>query len=316
MGYRLAELLVLLALAASLSQGMLPDDVQALLGADDDGVIMLQEEEELVVRAAVRLLGKSSGSGSGGGGSGSGSGSGYVEPHPPGDPHGHPAVDYVKHLHHYAHRGGWHHEPQLQKAKEDAARATAYAKLKLKQSKKASLGCPCIGEKYYNNIWNRGPNGEMPVSKGSGSGSGKQSCMMKHPDDPEMCMSDAELTALTKRMIKKYGKLGPNSTWTKQKEAELNQAAREVLIAMKDEHFALIDAKDDIKRMLVEMPDFFHNGKCGCPNWWTEKDAAGLRLKKELAARADAQATKKAARVLYADGQVPPPKVSSSSGSH
>merc|ERR1712072_7596 len=317
---RLAWLLVLSALAVSASQVRLPE-----LGAIDDGIVTMLQDSEVGEGANLRFIhvlqhleaqheeGKRLGESKAASGSGSGSGSGFKIPHPPGDPHGQAPPDYLHLLPHYAKRGGFgsSKEKRLAVAQAAADRARAYVKTKLAEKKKASLGCPCIGEKYYNVVWK--------IGMGNGSGSGMsaahkhRNCMKKHPNEPELCMSEADLRKLTKRMIKKYGKLGPNSSWTKQHEAELNQAARAVLVAMKDEHYALIDAKDDIKRMLKEMPEVFHNGSCGCPATWNEADAARLRLRKEIDTRADAQATKKAASVLYADGQNPPPAVSSPS---
>merc|ERR1712072_1526292 len=86
-------------------------------------------------------------------------------------------------------------------------------------------------------------------------------------------------------MIKKYGKIGPNSSWTKMHEAQKKDAKHKLDVATQKADAAFKVALPDFKRMHEEMPEFFTNGKCPCPSTWTAADSARLAAKKSRTRR-------------------------------
>jgi len=214
---------------------------------------------------------------------GSGYGSGYASGVQPKFP-------YHKHMkenkHAWAIKGGWSkkQEEALKRAKEAHARATEYAKKKENEKKIADLGCPCKGEKYYEYVWNPAfASGAAFASGGAtfGSGASYHSGGSKLPCDPSgnsNCDDDPKHGI--KAMIKKYGKLGPNSSWTKMHEAKKKDAKHKLDVATQKADAAFKVALPDFKRMQQEMPEFFTNGKCPCPSSWTIADSGRLAAKK------------------------------------
>merc|ERR1711934_952346 len=192
---------------------------------------------------------------------GSGYGSGYASGVQPKFP-------YHKHMKEnkpaWAMKGGW--------------------KKKENEKKIADLGCPCKGEKYYEYVWNPAfASGAAFASGGAtfGSGASYHSGGSKLPCDPSgnsNCDNDPKHGI--KAMIKKYGKLGPNSSWTKMHEAKKKDAKHKLDVATQKADAAFKVALPDFKRMQQEMPEFFTNGKCPCPSSWTIADSGRLAAKK------------------------------------
>jgi len=211
----------------------------------------------------------------GGAGSGSGSGSGSK-------PLGPLKKPYHQHMKHnkpiWQAAGGWtvQKESMIAVAKAELARANKFVKKKRGEKEIAELGCPCHGEKYYSNVWNPKKVSAFPqASKGSGSGKKKKGC---NPTDPEQNCDDDPKFGI-KAMLKKYGKLGPQSSWTPTHEKKRQDAKKDLKVAEREAHAAFIVALPEFKRMQQEMPEFFTNGKCKCPSWWTVQDAVRLAAK-------------------------------------
>merc|ERR1711981_225474 len=208
-----------------------------------------------------------------GSGSGSGSGSGLIKKKP--------YENHLKHnLHSWAVDGGWTPamEKKLQAAKQVHAVAAQYAKKKTKREEIAELGCPCQGEKYYKFVWNPTKAAMPAPGPGSGSGSGKKGpgC---DPSGTKDCDDDPRFGI--KAMLKKYGKLGPNSSWVVNgNERKMGRAKGKLKIATIQADAAFKIALPDFRRMQQEMPEFFTNGKCPCPESWTVGDAIALANKK------------------------------------
>merc|ERR1711981_1362857 len=182
-----------------------------------------------------------------GSGSGSGSGSGLIKKKP--------YENHLKHnLHSWAVDGGWTPamEKKLQAAKQVHAVAAQYAKKKLNEKKIAELGCPCQGEKYYKFVWNPTKAAMPAPGPGSGSGSGKKGpgC---DPSGTKDCDDDPRFGI--KAMLKKYGKLGPNSSWVVNgNERKMGRAKGKLKIATIQADAAFKIALPDFKRMQQEMP--------------------------------------------------------------
>jgi len=219
-------------------------------------------------------------------GSGSGSGSGSAAP---------PKVlkkPYHMHMKHnkelWQAKGGWTavKESMISMAKAALKRATEYEKKKKGEKKVADMGCPCHGNKYYQYTWN--PNRGVPslgmrpkpmatTNAGSGSGSGKSKKSGCSPDPKVPCDNSPRYGL--KAMLAKYGKIGPESSWTPAHEKQRGKAKSAVKIAEKDADAAFMTALPTFKKMAEDMPEFFTNGECKCPSWWTHADAAKLSAK-------------------------------------
>jgi len=203
-----------------------------------------------------------------------------------------PKFPYHKHMKEnqvaWAAKGGWNQkqEDALKRAQEAHARATAYAKKKEGEKKIAELGCPCQGEKYYNYVQttsggSAGYGSGAAAKPAYGSGASFQSGGSHPPCDPSgKANCDDHPTQGIKAMIKKYGKIGPNSSWTKMHEAQKKDAKHKLDVATQKADAAFKVALPDFKRMHEEMPEFFTNGKCPCPSTWTAADSARLAAKK------------------------------------
>merc|ERR1711977_397695 len=188
-----------------------------------------------------------------------------------------PYEDHLTHNKHtWASAGGWTaaKEAMVAVAKAELAKAQKYAEKKEHEKKVAELGCPCIGEKYYEDVWN--PKTPEPQATGNATKSGKKKGC--NPTDPtQNCDNDPKFGI--KAMLKKYGKLGPNSSWTKRHEKKKDNAKSDVKVAEAQAHAAFMRALPEFKKMKEEMPEFFTNGKCKCPSTWTIPDAVALALK-------------------------------------
>merc|ERR1711918_165294 len=104
------------------------------------------------------------------------------------------------------------------------------------------MGCPCEGEKYYELVWG-GPAELSSLVAGFGSAAGSaggsadfNSLKDKNKTDDD----DGKVSPATiKKMIKKYGKLGPNSTWKPKHDRKKKRAAVDLKLAEKVEDVAL-----------------------------------------------------------------------------
>jgi hypothetical protein len=97
-------------------------------------------------------------------------------------------------------------------------------------------------------------------------------------------------------MLAKYGKLGPNSSWTRRHEAKRKDAKAKVKVATQKAEAAFKIALPDFKRMQQHMPEFFTNGKCPCPPTWTIMDSIRLAGKRERDAATELSAHKRLLR--------------------
>jgi hypothetical protein len=244
-----------------------------------DRVVSLDEVQGLAppAKAAAKAAAKGSGSGSGSGVSLSNLKKPYES-----------NLSHNKHI--WASNGGWTStkEAMLAVAKAELKKAQQYAEKKEHEKKVAELGCPCVGEKYHDDVWNpKKPAAAAGSGSGSGSGSGKKKGC--NPTDPtQNCDGDPKFGI--KAMLKKYGKLGPNSSWTKMHENMKKEAHTELKVAEAQAHAAFMRALPEFKKMKEEMPEFFTNGKCKCPSWWTIPMAVSLAAKMTRDKEADYRA--------------------------
>jgi len=195
---------------------------------------------------------------------------------------------YENHVAHnknsFAALGGWTpaQEKAIAHAKEEMRRANVYHEKKEHEKKVAEMGCPCIGEKYYNRVWNPQGPPPPPGPAGNNTNSTKPKCSPTDPDSP--CDDDPKFGI--KAMLKKYGKLGPESSWQAIHEKMRQEAKRNLKIAEAEAHEAFLVALPEFKKMALEMPEFFTNGKCICPKTWTIPDSVALseKITKDLEA--------------------------------
>jgi len=205
---------------------------------------------------------------------------------------------YEAHMAHnkdkWSQNGGWNAalEKSTQAAKQDLARADKYVQIKLAAKKNGEMGCPCEGEKYYELVWGSpesmsatlgafGSASSPNNAAGSGAGAGTFESVAdakddgNKVDDPNKRVSKSTV----KKMVKKYGKLGPNSSWTKKHDIRKARAKRALKSAQAEAHAAFLTAIPEFKRLKEDDPAFFSNGDCPCPEAWTQQDAANLSAK-------------------------------------
>merc|ERR1712216_716406 len=157
---------------------------------------------------------------------------------------------YENHVAHnknsFAALGGWTpaQEKAIAHAKEEMRRANVYHEKKEHEKKVAEMGCPCIGEKYYNRVWNPQGPPPPPGPAGNNTNSTKPKCSPTDPDSP--CDDDPKFGI--KAMLKKYGKLGPESSWQAIHEKMRQEAKRNLKMA--EAHEAFLVALPEFKRML------------------------------------------------------------------
>lgn len=205
--------------------------------------------------------------------------------------------------------GGWtkHSEAAKSKAKAEIAKADVYLKTKEQEKKISEMGCPCPGEKYTDMVDNPKRMHELvamgaaaaakaeaarkaAAARGSGSagsdasdgeGSGEGSGDGDIDDDEEGgSKSGGKLDSETfKKMVAKYGKLGPNSSWKPHDDRFLKSAGLALKAAEMQTEALFKVALPEFKQMRDENPEFFANGKCKCPDYWTLQDAAALTKK-------------------------------------
>jgi len=191
-------------------------------------------------------------------------------------------VPYEKHMtanrDKWSQLGGWtkQHERKVELAKADTKRAMLYLKAKKYEKELAEMGCPCEGQKYHDLVFqNAGHLSQQPgFAMGSAAGS---AATMHFGVKGKGKSQDASLSmAEFRRILKKYGKLGPNSSWQPKHEKKKGRARKALKQAEVKEHAAFITALPEFRRMKEEDPAFFTNGDCECPQGWTMQDAAAL----------------------------------------
>lgn len=217
-------------------------------------------------------------------GSGSGIGSGSAAVWDP-KPLNMPYEEHMdKNLANWSHQGGWNKgkEDEAQAARDQLKVAQMYADKKKAEKEASEMGCPCEGEKYYELVWG-GPAELSSLVAGFGSAAGSaggsadfNSLKDKNKTDDD----DGKVSPATiKKMIKKYGKLGPNSTWKPKHDRKKKRAAVALKLAEKVEDVAFKTALPEFRQMREDDPAFFANGDCPCPPEWTKEDAAALSAK-------------------------------------
>jgi len=187
---------------------------------------------------------------------------------------------YHKHMDHnkdmWSSLGGWNtqNEKQVQLAKQDLNLAVTYAKKKNLEKEISELGCPCEGEKYYDLVSKMlagpGSGAGMEFESASGSGAGASGSGAGKEDGGRISSKEF------KRMLKKYGKLGPNSTWKPKHDQQKRKAKKELRKAELIENAAFKTALPEFRKLKQDDPAFFTNGKCPCPQGWTPQLAHAL----------------------------------------
>jgi len=249
-------------------------------------VFLLEEDGSALVEiepasSFVQTAAGSAGVPGSAGAAGSAAGSSAFNPQPLKKP-------YHKHMKHNADMwsslGGWTHqmEAQVTRAKQDLNLANMYAKTKHKEKEISELGCPCEGEKYHDLVFQNA--GKLSKLEGFAAGSGAGSAMeflsgAGGSGRKSKGQGDEIDSKEFKRMLKKYGKLGPNSTWQPKHDKKKKRAKQALKRAELVENAAFKTALPEFRKLKEDDPAFFSNGKCQCPEGWTLQDAAALAAK-------------------------------------
>jgi len=198
-----------------------------------------------------------------------------------------PFEDHIKaNQHEWAKVGGWSDakEAQIQVAKAQLAKADEYVEMKKKEKAKTEIGCPCEGEKYHLVCQDHAGRiaqyfHEESIAKAAeAKAAAKAANATAHASGPD---SEAHHNsyATYKKMLAKYGKLGPNSVFTPAHEDQRKRAKKAFIAAEILEEKAMELAVPEFKKVKEEFPEVFTNGKCPCPDAWTVGDGAALAAK-------------------------------------
>lgn len=199
--------------------------------------------------------------------------------------------------------GGWPAEKnkELEDAKKAVGNAQKYVKIAFQKKEMSEIACPCEGEKYYEIIQSNAgkledafqeqanaeaasaaaAKAEMEAlaaqasSYGSGAGGAAASLANKALDSNAHHSSWATF----KKMLAKYGQLGPQSTWQPIHDVRLKLADGALKRAQRLEDQLMTKALPEFKQVKKDFPEIFTNGKCPCPAGWTIGDAAVLAAK-------------------------------------
>lgn len=192
----------------------------------------------------------------------------------------------------WAQMGGWSkaHQKALMAAKKRLSAAKQEMIDAADEKEIADMGCPCPGEKYYELVHESAATG-VDISKSPNMSDVNASTVAEmlnstnhtasnrtsdHAAKLKRMKSDANLV---KRMKKKYGRPGPNSSWQPRHEGEMKRATTALKRATLEENAAFKVALPEFRKMKEEDPAFFTNGDCQCPSSWTKADAAFLAAK-------------------------------------
>jgi len=141
------------------------------------------------------------------------------------------------------------------------------------------MGCPCPGEKYYNLVFENMGSLESNLSSSVNASAQAMLNATEHTAHMKKMNASKADSNLVKRMRKKYGKLGPNSSWQAHHEAEKRRAKVALKAATAKEETLFKMAKPEFDKMKEDDPAFFTNGDCSCPAAWGKQDAAMLAAK-------------------------------------
>jgi len=192
--------------------------------------------------------------------------------------------------------GGWNtkKEKVLQAAKQKFKQAQQGVLDAMSEREVREMGCPCPGEKYYELVHTSvGPLSASPNMSdvnqtevadmlNSTNQNGTETAAEKAARKAKIEAAKANARAdshLVKKMKKKYGKPGPNSSWQRRHDIELKRARINLKNAKATEDAAFKTALPEFQKMKEEDPAFFTNGNCQCPETWTKADAATLAAK-------------------------------------
>jgi len=180
--------------------------------------------------------------------------------------------------------GGWSDsaEASIATAKDDLTKAEEYQQQKEQEKKKSEIGCPCEGEPYhYECIDHAGSlakyfHESAVAAAAEAKATTSAAANATHGPDSEAHHSSY---ATFKKMLAKYGKLGPNSAFTPRHEEQLKRAKPALKRAEILEEKMMEIAVPEFKKVKEEFPEVFTNGKCPCPEGFTVGDGAALAAK-------------------------------------